>query len=389
MRQLFCFLVVYGMSIQVVFSQSDSLAIVRILEESRKEQEQLRRKFEDENKLMAAKLDEINRNLNVGSFTSNTERDNYIKTLNDRIVKTEELSLNQKVYELSNLRIRYKKGIDLIRILYEKTLDLEHHFQDLKTHDDIAKLSNPMQFPDFVTNLNVLKTKLDKRHQVQLPSFLLSNPYITGAYTLITSLIGGGEKDLKDREETLKRMNCILDFTARMTSDLKIIYFETEYLKARNEELKINCEKLFAEYTSAVGYRITIKECRDNDLWDELANRIANAAEQTETELRTQYRTNPNFEPKRLVDLQFSIERLVDFINEYSSLVNQCNSYYSKFYNIIKSYEGNDCTGQLPVEFSQLSREIKNALDKFNNAYILPDLKGSRLKDLLYGSQGS
>ena len=41
--------------------------------------------------------------------------------------------------------------------------------------------------------------------------------------------------------------------------------------------------------------------------------------------------------------------------------------------------------GQLPRQFSTLKQDIKYSIQKFNEAYNIAELNGSKLKDLLYG----
>ena len=53
------------------------------------------------------------------------------------------------ILELDILAIRYKKGIELIKLLYEKILGLDHHFSGMQTYQNILLLSNPHTYPEF------------------------------------------------------------------------------------------------------------------------------------------------------------------------------------------------------------------------------------------------
>ena len=57
--------------------------------------------------------------------------------------------LLQQTTEIELLRIRFEKGIELIKILYEKLLALDHHFTGMQTYQNILMLSNPNTYPDF------------------------------------------------------------------------------------------------------------------------------------------------------------------------------------------------------------------------------------------------
>ena len=97
-----------------------------------------------------------------------------------------------------------------------------------------------------------------------------------------------------------------------------------------------------------------------------------------ETSQKTAYRYQ--------VDLDFAIDRLLDFINKYETFVSQGLKYYQKFQVIVNSYAHEQvCAQQLPLQFANLKKEIILSIEKFGDSYSLPEIKGSRLKDLLYG----
>jgi len=51
----------------------------------------------------------------------------------------------------------YRRGIDLIRLLYEKALSLEYHFASLQLDHRIEQLSNPMNFAAFRESVKKLE----------------------------------------------------------------------------------------------------------------------------------------------------------------------------------------------------------------------------------------
>ena len=90
---------------------------------------------------------------------------------------------------------------------------------------------------------------------------------------------------------------------------------------------------------------------------------------------------------KAETNLLFAIDRVVQFITRYSDFVNQGNEYYKKFAKIADSYENEKaCSTVLPDQFKQLKNDIDETLDKFNSAYKMPEVQGSKLKDMLYGT---
>jgi hypothetical protein len=78
---------------------------------------------------------------------------------------------------------------------------------------------------------------------------------------------------------------------------------------------------------------------------------------------------------------------VASFIEKYGNFVSQGGEYYKKFSKIASSYENEKaCATSLPDQFKQLKNDIDETLDKFNSAYKMPEVQGSKLKDMLYGN---
>ena len=89
---------------------------------------------------------------------------------------------------------------------------------------------------------------------------------------------------------------------------------------------------------------------------------------------------------KEMNNLEFSIDRLLSFIDDYSEFVNGGERYYQKFLSIIRSYKHKDlCVEHLPTTYAELEQEIELSIEKFNTAYKIAELQGTKLRDLLYG----
>ncbi|MDV7398429.1 hypothetical protein RZS08_43895, partial [Arthrospira platensis SPKY1] len=87
------------------------------------------------------------------------------------------------------------------------------------------------------------------------------------------------------------------------------------------------------------------------------------------------------------INLEFATQRVADFISQYQLFVSQGAQYYQKFDNIVSTYENEDaCKQSLPRQFEELRGDIRQTIDKFSRTYNLPEIQGSRLKDLLFGS---
>lgn len=290
----------------------------------------------------------------------------------------------RKEKEVSLLKVRYLKGISLIKLIYEKLLSLDHHFAGLQTVQNISILSNPHSYPEFRKINSVIEEKTDKKFAFQMPALLQSNPFLTATYSMVSTMLGSGKST--EKEADFEKIACILDFTVRMNGDLKTIRHETDYLQTANESLKEECERLFEEYTKFLGYYVPLDQCRKNDDWESLAKKLQDYIGQLEGEIAPN--TPPSEDMARMqIEIVFATERVADFVSMYSNFINQGIQYYQKFDNIVSSYENEDfCETQLPTQFEELKHDIKTTIEKYKNTYNLPEIHGSRLKYLLYGS---
>ena len=297
------------------------------------------------------------------------------KELRRGMLEILQLKQVEKNYQEDILKIRFAKSIELLRLLYEKLLSIDHHFSSLNTHEHIRSLTNPNDYASFKSLQSELNKKQEKKFNFEFPELLKSNTYLSAAYSLISNLFSGG---VSKKSENFKQISCILDFTVSMHSELNIIYFETEFLKDANQVLKKECAELFKECLKPAGYYQSLETCRESDDWEKAMAKIHYFLKEMEDLAAGD---------KAQIDLQFNIDRVVDFISKYNEFVSQGNKYYGKFEKIISSYQNKDiCTQELPVQFNELQSEIKNTIKKFNSAYNLPELKGSKLKELMYGN---
>ncbi len=340
------------------------------------QQEQLH--FEEEMLAIDEELNRINRAL--GKEPGN--RGEFIRLLNSKINLLEQREQTEMFFGLELSKIRYKKGLDLIRLLYEKVLGLDHHFSTLQTYQDVMRLSNPNSYPEFQNARGVLEKRLRKENALKLPAILNSNPYLSTTFSLVASLIGGGETG--EREKELDNISCILDFTARMNSELATVYYETEYLKQNNATLKEECIALFSDYVGVIGYHTALDVCRKEDDWEKVYELLGVYISSLEQQLKENPQSPRTI--KQQINLEFAVDRLIDFIQKYNGFVAQGTKYYQKFEIILSNYPNEkECGTQLPVQFSNLKKDVRYSIDRFNEAYNIAELKGSKLKDLLYG----
>lgn len=368
--------------VQHGFSNNDSLSIDIWFEDGVKKMQQIQVDYEKNSSNIYASIDSIDQLFKTLPIVEQPNPQDYLAAMYKRIRLKEEADNNDQKYEFNLLKLRYRKAIELIKLLYEKNLSLDHHFSSLKAHQQILKLTNPQNYPDFKHIQANVKEQMRKKHRFRLPRILESNSYISATFSLISTIIPGNEN--KNKQKDFEKISCILDFTVRMNADLNIIYFETEFLREANTRLKAECESLFKDCTKIIGYKHALNECREQDDWEMVYDLLDRYVEQLIE--RTDQNTGRQTLQKKEVNLRFTIDRVVDYINQYLTFITQSREYYSKFNKIIFSYENIQiCIEQLPQEYLLLKKDINTTIEKFNHSYYMPELKGSRLKGLLYG----
>lgn len=313
-------------------------------------------------------------NLNLVSTSSLEEKVNLLILKN----QVEEEISQLKLSNLNDVsKVRYLKGLQIIKILYEKVLSLDHHFASVRTFNEISKIANPNQYPEYDKLKEVLANKKDKKSAFELSSLLGTNTIASVIQTFASMVSSNLSKEEKEKE--LTKVECILDFTLRMQNDLNTIYFETAFLQTSNEKIKQDIEILFKDYTKPIGYSATLENCRTNDDWEDITQKMDDYL----TKMKT---TSGTAQYKMQVNLDFPIDRLLQFISQYNNFIDQGAKFYEKFSIILNSYENEkQCDSKLPVEYKKLKADINVAIEKFNVAYKPVEINGTKMKEILYG----
>lgn len=280
-------------------------------------------------------------------------------------------------------KIRYIKGLQIIKILYEKTLALDHHFSSVTTLNEINKMANPNYYPEFAEMKGVISLKEEKKVGFDISTLLGNNIYTSVIHSFV-SLFNNPNATKKEKETNLEDIECILDFTLRMHTDLNTIYFETAFLQKSNETIMTDLQQLFVDFTKPIQYNTPLKECRNTDDWDSVNTKLNSFIEVMATaslDPSQQYRAH-----KMAIDLEFPIDRLLQFITQYNAFIDQGGKFYEKFAIMLNSYENEQqCSSKIPREYNKLKEGIAVSIEKFNTAYKPVEINGSKMKEVLYG----
>lgn len=284
----------------------------------------------------------------------------------------------------ASLKERFEASILMLKDLNEKILALDHHFTSLRAQHEVTNLSNPLQYPEFSLMQEYVAEDMKEKHVIEVPDFLQQNAVFSSAWTLVSLIVS--DKTPTEKSTALESISCLLNFTMRLQNDLNLIYYEMDFLREANAQLGDKCGQLFKVHGELIGYATTLQECREKDEWEQVFVNISTTFEAFEAQ--EGYETLMDKLLRERNNLRFSIDRTIQFVQEYASVIAQGINHYGKFEKILSRYESEElCSGILPPEFNQLREEIHLTLAKFENAYRMPELFGSRMKTLMYGKE--
>lgn len=301
----------------------------------------------------------------------------------------EKLEITNAISEVANAqfleisKIRYLKGIQVIRLLYGKILALDHHFAAVSSFHDINSISNPNSFPEFIRAKADIQNAQDRRQGFDLTAVLGNNVYTSVVHTLVSVFTGTGNSK-QEKSKQISEIECILDFTLSVHDDLNTIYFETAFLQKQNENIKQDILQLFNDFTQPIKYKSGLEEFRQSDDWDGLRSELDTYLDDLRNILKDN--TQQDRSRRMRVNLEFPTDRLLQFINQYNTFINQGTNFYEKFYIMLDSYEEkSQCANTTPVEYKRLKEGIHITIEKFNTAYKPVEINGNKLKEVLYG----
>jgi len=367
-------------SINLCFATANSpdSDINTVLEELVVEINKIEAFYENTNSSIATELKKVSK-----ALLNTTKIEEQVTLLIKKEQLKEQLNFNNRAKASDISKIRYLKGLEIIKILYEKTLALDHHFASVATFNEINNLSNPNHYPEFTKLKDILSNKEDKKKGFGLSSILGDNIYTSVLHSFV-SLFNSDNASKKEKEASLKDVECILDFTLRMHNDLNTIYFETAFLQKSNDNVIKELEALFVDYTKPIKYKVALKACRNTDDWDTVRERLADYLEILDKITREE--TKRYKAHKMQINLGFPIDRLLQFITLYNNHIDQGAKFYEKFGIMLNSYENEkQCATKIPVEYTKLKDNIKISIEKFNTAYKPVEINGSKMKEVLYG----
>jgi uncharacterized protein YktA (UPF0223 family) len=363
---------VYLLCWSAAFGHSNTEDPTRIVHEMAGEIQAIRIHYSKQIQLLEEKMQQ-----QIAVFQGEPTPEERTINMSNYLVDLSEIRRLQVEQNNEITKIKYLKGLQIIKLLYEKVLGLDHHFASSRSFQELNNMANPNQYKEFIKFKEVVQAKREKKLLVDLPALLSGNTIISVVQS-VTNLVNSSISK-EEKEKELAAVACLLDFSLRMQTDLNTIYFETAYLQSSNLKIKQDIELLFKEYTKPIGYSNSLEGCRTSDDWEVISQK-------TEEYLQKMKSISGNKQYKLHINMEFPVDRLLQFIAQYNNFIDQGAKHYEKFKIIVNSYENEkQCEVQLPAEYKKLKSDIDFAIEKFNVAYKPVEINGTKMKEILYG----
>lgn len=306
--------------------------VLRSLDELDTDVKVLRKDYEAATKPIIQTLNKLNESIRM----KHAGTEDRLNALTKRIETMEEINANRTSFEINLLRVRYEAGVDIIKGLYSKTIDLKAYYSGIALHNDFTDIANPLAYDDFRNNIELIRKSVNKIYKIELPESLLkANPTISMPYAVVYGILS----KLKKKNEIFMKMIKILDVTGNIRNDFQITNNERIYLTEKVGQLEEECRELFKDYTSVVGYSISLDESRKDKLGDPLSDNIKETFDKIKMESTMRIKTDPLFESSQEVDAKFMMGKLVLLMGKYNSLMDQCDDYFRKMRKIVSNYD--------------------------------------------------
>jgi len=130
------------------FGANDSIAIwiQPFVEKAYNDLSQLEKEHLDLTEPLRMRLSDVNHTL---SDPRNRNPESGFQLLWEKIQLEATLKSMVQDHELKLLKLRYRKSIEIVKMLYEKVLSMDHHLSSLKAQQGLSNLSNPNTYPEF------------------------------------------------------------------------------------------------------------------------------------------------------------------------------------------------------------------------------------------------
>ncbi|QQS27762.1 MAG: hypothetical protein IPM47_12825 [Sphingobacteriales bacterium] len=278
------------------------------------------------NRLSALERDAVNRN-DITAILTNANKEKYISSTN-------------------NLNNRYKAGEQVLNHIIKETNQFNLSFSQLLLQNEFSMLADPTNYTEFNRSVNLSLEILGERklgmfsnifniEELKMITPVMANPIISTSFSLVSYFLANYHKKEKLKTDSFKRLTCILDYTNQVKAEYQIVSSGVRNLNNRLDAFRNASRQFFSEYLDALDYNggyekyIRDKTNLSFDFMEQQRNLFFNNLLADSNNIGI-----TNFESDRDDNVQFYVEQVKFYLNEYELLLLEINDFigtYEKF----------------------------------------------------------
>lgn len=327
----------------------------------------LERRYKDEQEKLRAELiktttdiENLKNQIKAINGSGADDLKQLVEKTNERLGKLEELNKTKTTGELSLDQLRYETGKMVLVELIKDSGKLKVATRLSSNLSSFQNTMNPVNNEQFAAAMDAIRGKVGDANKGVLQQLgggagLLANPYISLAFSVGSFLVSNLNKS--EKASKASDVVCILDFTSRISPDLRYIDSTLRTLDTQVSSFQAGAKRGFVDYAKAVGYQGTY-ETYVNTLSATGADPISAQAEvffsSVKSNVQTQASLSQGNVPPDLATVRFQIENVKAFLTDYESTLKQVDDFFSSY--IILVQRNLDEAAKNPLCTSKLER---------------------------------
>lgn len=332
-------------------------------------EEQLKRAQEENDKKIKAiadKLAKLEGELQKGTI------DDKFASLSQKVEALEKLNLLKKQSSVINDEGKYKAGLETLDTIIGNVRKLNFAKELTTSVDRIQSITNPSTNDAFLTEIRSLKgdkLNLNNSGLEAIAGPLLSNPYISLAWSIGSTLISNFKKEEKPAK--LNRMICVIDAATRTETDMRIIRSDLSTLGERMKKFEDENLTLFEDYTSAVGRKMSYDEYKANGDPD---GPMTTPISTFFGKYKGDSITTPDVSTSNEIAVfRYRLDKAKSSLNEYDGIMKQTDAFLAKFAEMLEKQMASvpDCPAitSLKLDLGDLKKKSVELRPAFIKAF--------------------
>ena len=279
-------------------------------------------------RLSALERDAVNRN-DIIAILTNANKERYQSSSN-------------------NLSNRYKAGEQVVNHIIKETNQFNLSFSQLLLQNEFATLADPTNYTEFNHAINQALEVLGDRKLGMFANIfnvedlksiapVMTNPIISTSFSLVSYFLANYHKKEKLKTDNFNRLTCILDYTTQVKSEYQIVSSGLRNLNTRLDAFRDASRQFFTEYLEAIdyngGYEKYVRD-KNNLSYDFMEQQRQTFFNNLLAETNKIGITN--FETDRDDNIQFHVEQVKFYLNEYELLLLEINDFINSYEKFIE-----------------------------------------------------